>query len=471
MTPSKITIPLLLGIAGTIGFNLSPIVLGFGMTMIVCFLVYAGIMLFLSFADRRVLGYATVLSACNPANSLANLSFSFLLAILTIIKGSPAVGRVVWELGKHRWWWLYLSAFILIGLSVPFWPSDLRETITEVKQALSRLGYLVAFPLAVGLTIRTSRDGVRAVSLLCLISVVLFAVFYFKGQAGKEVIAAVVKGGEPISVVQHIGNIYMNFSRTQVCIPMAALAAVSLALGIGLGLNLRALPFYMASGICVFMITLLASVGSAFAMVCGMVVVALVYFRDRLFQGRIVLGVILFSIVGSALYWSVFQTENMLSERIKFKTAQIETSGIDRQEFWVDGISEICNEPFGEGWTTRTGHSDWLLFSLSYGWPTGLLYIAASGSLLLSSWRALRRRRDAADRQSRMLLMVGLAALTVYLINAILDMLSANIGYYQIVWALILTPAAVMAVSDASKRTTKSSVSSPLSLNQQCCRS
>lgn len=447
MTPSKIISPLFLGIAGTIGFNLSPIMFGYDMPMNVCFMVYAGILFVLSFRDRRVLGYATVLSACNLANSQANLSFSFLLALLTIFKESPFRGWVIQELRKDRWWRLFMSAFLLIVLSIPFWPSDLRNMMTEVKEALSRLGYLAVFPLAVGFTIRTPRDGVRAVSLLCLMSVAILVVFYFKGQAGSDVISAVV-GGETIGVRQYIGNISLNFVRTQVCILLAVLAMVALALGVGV--NLRALPFYLVSGICFFMITLLASTGSAFAMVCGMGVVAWGYFGARLSPGRILMGVILFSIMGLALYWATFQIDSMLSNRILLKTVELETTGIDRQVYWEEGIAEISKTPFGEGWSYRTGHSDWLLFLLSYGWSTGLLYIAAAASLFLSMWRALNRSRGTADRDLGTLLLVGLAALSVYSVNSILDMPAADIGYYEIIWALILTPAAVMAVTDVA---------------------
>jgi hypothetical protein len=37
MTPSKITVPLFLGIAGTIGFNLSPKVLGYSIGAVAAF--------------------------------------------------------------------------------------------------------------------------------------------------------------------------------------------------------------------------------------------------------------------------------------------------------------------------------------------------------------------------------------------------------------------------------------------------
>jgi hypothetical protein len=449
MTPSKITVPLFLGIAGTIGFNLAPIVLGYGMMMNVCFMLYAGTMLFLSFADRRVLGYATVISACNPANGLAYLSYSFLLAGLTIGKEILGLGQVIWELGKRHWWWFLLAAFMFVWLSVPSWPIDQRAMLSEVKQALSRLGYLVAIPLAVGLTLRTPQDGVRAVSLLCLMSVAFFFVFFYFGNAGMEMVVQ-TKGEQALGLTQSIGNIYLGFNRTGVCIPLAALAACALALGVSEGISYRAVPFYVATAICVFMIMQLASVGSALAMAFAMGIVVLGYFGVRLSFGRILLGTILFSIVGSALYWAVFSTENALSKRIVEKTRQFDKIGIDRMNFWQEGLAAIYQEPFGEGWTTRTGHSDWLLYLLSYGWASGLFYIAAAGWLFLSMWGSLRRNKAVANRQSSTLLLVGLAVLSVYGINSILDMLSADIGYYITVWALILTSAAVAAVSDAT---------------------
>jgi hypothetical protein len=454
MTPSKISVPLFLGIAGTIGFNFAPIVLGYDMLMNLCFMVFAGIMLMLSFADKRVLGYATVLTACNPANGLAYMSYSFLLASLTIVKESPSLGRVIWELGKRRWWWFYLAAFVMVWVSVPSWPSDSRAMLSEMKQVISRLGFVVAFPLAVGLTLRTPRDGIRAVSLLCLMAAGFFFLFFYYGAAGMTMIVQ-AKGEQALGLTQAVGNIYLNFNRTGVCIPLAVLAVAALALGTGGGFSLRAAPFYLASAICVYMIMSLASVGSAFAMVCGMGVVALGYFGVRLTLWRILLGIVLFSTVGWAMYWAVFNTENALSKRIVEKTKQFDKIGIDRMDRWKEGIAVISETPFGEGWTSETGHSDWLLFLLSYGWAPGFLYMAGAFALLLSMWRALRRHRTSEERVSSTMLLVGLAGLTVYVINSVLDMLSSNLGYYDIVWALILASATVAAVTEVAVRAEK----------------
>jgi hypothetical protein len=440
MTQSKITLPLFLGIVGTIGFDLSPILYGSTMTMNICFALYAAIMFAFSLVDRRVLGYATVLSACNPANATANLSFSFLLAILTIFKEALAAGGVIRGLSRRHWGWLFLASFLLIGLSVPFWPGDLRTAITEVKRALGRLGYLAVLPIAIGTTIRDPRDGARAMRLLCFTSIALFVLFYSRGQVGGE-----------CGTERFIGQISMNFSHTQAAIPVAALTVGTLALAIGTGFNLRALPLLLASCVCVLMLMMLGSVGSAGAMVCGLGVLALGYYSIKLSLHRILLGTTLFLIVGGSLYWAVFHTENWLSHRIDIKRGDIESHGIDRMVYWQEGIVEICKTPFGEGWSSRTGHSDWLLFLLSYGWPTGLLYIAATGVLFVSMWRQLRFHSITTDRPSNSLLLVGMGTLTVYVANSVFDMLSANITYYETVWALILTSATVVALADAAE--------------------
>ena len=458
MMPYKIAVPLFVGIIFTFGFNLSPILFGGEMTMNICFLLYAGFMLALSFADRRVLGYATVLSACNPANSIANLSFSLLLAILTIFKEHLALGRVIQELGKSRWWRLFLLAFLLIGLSVPFWNLDMRNMITEFKQALSRLGYLVVFPLAVGLTIRNLKDGCQALSLLCLMSIAFLVIFYLFGQTGHTIIVA-VEGGDTIGVEQFIGNISLNFVRTQVCIPIAALAAVALALGMGFSGYRRALLFYLASGFCVFMITSLASIGSFIALLSGMGVVTFGYFKNRISPLRILLGIVLLSAVGLALYWVAFQSDTMIAKRIELKTKEINTTGIDRIKFWEEGIRLILITPFGSGWDVEKilTHNDFMLYFVAYGWLTGLLYLWGSLLLFLWLWRMLHRQEEVkiTAQLLRTHLLAGLGVLTVYSLNAFLDMLSANIGYYQTLWALILTPGTVVAVTGASKQSKK----------------
>ena len=51
--------------------------------------------------------------------------------------------------------------------------------VTEVKQGFSRLGYIVGIPLAVGMTVRSMRDGRLVLSLLCLVSVAVVAGFFF----------------------------------------------------------------------------------------------------------------------------------------------------------------------------------------------------------------------------------------------------------------------------------------------------
>ena len=229
MFESKITIPLYLSIIVTFLYNLAPILLGYGSSMDLMFLLYSGTMYLLSNKDKRVLGYATVLSASNLANTDAHISYSLLLGILTITKEQASFHRIVRNLWRYFWWRMFLMSFVLVILSVPFWDLSINVFITEVKQALSRLGYIVVLSLAVGLTIYNPKDGVRLVGLLCIVAFINFVLFYFLGSSSYQTITATPMG-TPMGVWQRIGKIDMNFVRTQVCIPIAVIAAICLVL-------------------------------------------------------------------------------------------------------------------------------------------------------------------------------------------------------------------------------------------------
>jgi hypothetical protein len=468
MSSSSISFPLLLGIAGTIAFDFLPIVFGYEMTMNLFFILYAVGMLILSFMDRRVLGYATVLSACNAANALSLMQYSFLMAIITIIREYAMVGQLIFrDFSNRKWWWLFLAAFLCIGLSIPFWPMEPRAMLIEVKNALSRLGYVVLFPLAVGATLRNPRDGVRAVSLLCMTATAIFMLFYVKGEAG-AVVQTATKGAETLGVFQYVGAVWLNFNRTLICIPLASLAAAGIALGVGAGFRPQALIVYLCAAVCLFLIMQMASTGSALAMVCGMGVVFIGYFSGRLSLSRLFFGSMVFTLLGTGLFWAVFQTENSLAKRLETKIQEVDTSGIDRMGYWQQGLAEIAITPLGEGWSYRTGHSDWLLYLLSYGWLAGTLYLLAAGWLFIWMALALRRHSISTERSTGTLLLVGLAALTVYAINGIFDMESVNIGYYAITWTLVMTSASVVTVAKAAESSTRTaSVSTPMSAGMQ----
>lgn len=447
----------MLGIVSTIAFDLAPTAFGFGLPMNLLFVLYAVVMNALHFSDRRILGYATILSACNPANSQANMSFTVLLAFLTIMREAPNLGRVLREFGKQRWFWALLTAFLLVGLSLPTWPAHPFALITELKHYMSRLGFVVLFPLAVALTIRTLEEGVRALSIFCVLSAGILVLFFIWGSVGADTTLASEDG--TVAIYQFIGNISMNFLRTQVCIIAAALGAAGLGLGLGKGFNRQGIPFFCVAGACVALILALGSTGSAFAMLIAMLLVSLASISMHRSPHRIMLGIMAVAIVGVTLAYAVTHTDNTLSHRIQTKNVEMATDGIDREVFWVTGLSEIRTRPFGEGWSCRTGHMDWLVMTLSYGWATGLFYFFGAQALLFSFWKALHRLKDATDRHSLALILAGGAAMIVYIINSFLDMPAANIGYYQTLWALILTPAAVLAVSEAGKRALLRSVS------------
>ncbi len=444
----RLTFAVVAAIGASIGFNLSPIWVGNGLWLNVLFLVYAGFLVFLHFMDTRVLGYAMVLTACNPANYVANLSFSLALAIIILLVRIEALGWAARQLARRGWWVLFLLAFVFIALSIPRWIPNTRIWITEVKQAVSRIGYIVMFSLAVVMTIPSKKDALRSVSILAVMAVSILVLFYVWGVPG---IPIGTGSGDWMThatreVFMQIGQGYMNFNRTSVCIVLAALAVVNLALGIGRGRTSFALIFHGAAIASVALLMRLASTGSAFAMVCGMAVIAFGYLALRPTAGRVISTVLLFSVVGGALFWAVFRTENRLAERIALKVGE---GRIDRWPLWVEGITYTLQTPIGTGWTDRTtaAHSDWLLYFVNYGWLSGLGYFLGSAWLF---WQLARQvLGEARSRpETRTLVLVALASLTVYGVNSILDMLSANLTYYNIVWACILTPSAALAVEE-----------------------
>jgi hypothetical protein len=307
------------------------------------------------------------------------------------------------------------------------------------------------FTLAVGSTLRTPRDGVRAIFLLSLTTAGLLVVFHHFGTMGTNL----TLNTNSQDVFKTIGGISMNFQRTQVCIILAMLAVISLALGVSSGLRLRATPAYAIMCACIYLILVMASTGSALAMVCGFAAVMFGYYGNRLSLGKILLGSVLFAFIGVGFYFAVIETDNMLSRRIEEKSKQLDKSGIDRMKFWVDGLEVTANNPLGMGFlNVKTGHSEWLHFSIGYGWVTSGCYISMNFMLLFSLLRSLFRK-IVKDPLATPLLLAGLGGLAVYIVNSVTDMLSANFCYYETGWALILTSALVIMVSETNAQNEK----------------
>ena len=441
----KLSLPLILGILATVAFNLAPIWLGYGMRMNACFVPYALLICILSLGERRVLGYATLLTACNPANAYAYVSFSLLMAVVTLFAAWDGAWTAARELRKHPWWCLSVAALLGVVITIPFWQPNLRLMVWEAKVVCSRLGYLVLVPLAIRATVRSSQDGVRALSFGCLMAVTVLAMFYLGGTQGVPEGLDAGMDSSGLQVMYTIGQAMVSAIRTQFCIVVAALAVASLSLAVTQGMAALAIPLYAASGLCVFMIMRAASTGSAFAMVCGMGVLAVAYLSVRPSLGRVLFGFVVFAAAGYALMWAVFSTDNLLAERIVLK---VRTARIDRWQAWVESIDRILVRPIGSGWTTtyegrENCHNDFFIYFLSYGWITGACYAGAVATLFVSLVRQLTSQ-TARDAARRTLLLTGLSALTVYVANSMLDMLSANTLGFDILWAVVFTAAATV---------------------------
>ena len=447
-TQSRLTFPVLAAIVLTIAFDLLVIAVGGGMVLNAIFAGYACIIILLGTLDRRAFGYATILSVCSPANSLANLSYPVLMSLITIVASQQSISGTVSRLARTGWWPMWAGVAVVASLMAPMWVGSLREILTEIKMMLSHTGMLALVSVAVFMTFHDVKDSLRACVLVCLLTAAIVAVFYFVGRAGVPDAAAFGMRSRSREIYMSLGAAYINFNRTQVCILFAGVAVASLALAAGL---LRRLPVALmllgASGISVYLVMQLASTGSAFAMVMGMAVVALGYLMLKPSALRWLMGISLFAVVGWTLLWAVFQTENKLAHRIQEKVTY---GHIDRWEAWVFSVNVIADRPAGTGWTTeyavaQHAHNDFFVYFLSWGWTAGILYTGGVVWLALSLVRAIFRYSSAsANRDIHALLLAGTGVLAVYCVNSMLDMLSANLWFYQTVWMLVLVPAVAL---------------------------
>jgi hypothetical protein len=449
---------LLFGIGATCAFDFIPIFLGFGWATDIFFaFLYLPLIILLARADKRVLGYSTVLAACGTTGAVAHVSYSLMLALVTAVVRSGDLRRLLSVFGRHTWWRLLLTMSVVVMLTVlgSGFNHSAPELVGQLKAGLSLWGYLVLLPLAVGLTIDDAGDGVRLVAMLSVVSVSALTSFYVFGDVGFGVSRSTLLvapefsiGSAAGEVTRHIGQIHLNFNRTQVGTVLASLGATLWVLV--LIVRSHRMPFLLGFVACVYLFSQTASIGSSAACIAGIVVASAAYMRTgrpgkkstRLFAVAAVLT------LSAVLVFS--QTENIFMNRTAAKVVEFDEVGIDRSDVWMDGLRAIAQAPFGEGFSWRTGHSDWVVFTLGYGWLAGMFLILGVARLLGFLWREVSSV-GTNGLQDAQLLLLGLAPLVSYALNAVLDMPSANFGYFQTIWCLILTPTAVAAVLIGSR--------------------
>lgn len=443
---SKMTVPLFLAICAAVAFVLAPIFVGEGMSLHLLFGGLVLALLALSAGDRRAWAYGTVVAVCNPVNSIATAPYSVLLLAVALVFASRSQSSG-WVHIMRQWWWRLLALALGAAIiTLPNWGSTEGGLMTSTKMTLCHLGYIVMLPLLLASTMERAHDGVRLIMVLLFAAIGIQALFYFAGEQGTPDSVTVAIWHQDFFM--RVGRAFMNYNRTQVCIILAALVAGSFGLGLGL-LRLIQFPLYAAAAIGVFMVMQLASTGSAAAMAMGLAAGALGYLAARRSAKHWVLALGLSLIAGTVLTWAVFSTENLLAKRIEMK---MQAQQIDRIGHWTRSFDRIISSPIGRGWTLEVEsrvycHNDFFVYFLSYGWPAGILYFAGS-MVLLATFARHMLQTDLSQRYRSTLLLAGGATLVVYIANSMTDMLSANVAYYETVWAVILIAATMECVGE-----------------------
>lgn len=443
---SKMTIPLFLAICAAVAFDLAPIFVGDGMMLHLIFGGLVVVLVVLSAGDRRAWAYGTVLTVCNPVNSIATAPYSVLLLAVALVLGSRSQNSGWGHIMRQLWWRLLALTLVAAAITLPTWGATEGGVMTSTKMTLCHLGYIVMLPLLLASTMERVQDGVRLIMVLLFTAIGIQALFYFAGERGTPDSVTVAIWHQDFFL--RVGKAFMNYNRTQVCIILAALVAGSFGLGLGL-LRLIQFPIYAAAAIGVFMVMQLASTGSAAAMAMGLTAGALGYLAARRSAKHWVLAIGLSLIAATALTWAVFSTDNLLAKRIEMK---MQAQQIDRIGHWTRSIDKIMSSPVGRGWTLEVEprvycHNDFFVYFLSYGWPAGILYFTAS-MVLLATFARHMLQTDLSQRYRSTLLLAGGATLVVYIANSITDMLSANVAYYETVWAVILVAATMECVGE-----------------------
>jgi hypothetical protein len=444
-TSSRLSVPVILGIIATIVFCLLPIQIGHEYLLYGAFIMYGGLVVLLAALDRRVLGYATVLSVCNPANPF-RIPYPLVLCALVCILYYSHVREVMGRLARTWWWPLFVVAYLGAFLTAPFWGPGLREFVVEARDASHRLGFLVLLPIVVGACFTSSRDALRAVLLLILLAVGIQSLFYFAGTKGfpDDIVSfARLRVRETYHAV---GHSWLNYNRTLVCISVAALTAGCFGV-VMTSRNIVVRLIYAGLTIpCGYMLMTLASTGSALALACGVVAICLAY--GALY--RSLKGMAILLVLGGAglvsLYALLFLFDSELAQRLALKIRQSNEGYIDRWTRWVMSIESIAVTVLGRGFTTRIPHTendthnDFFVYFVSYGWVTGAAYATGVAIVLARFVKRIRAAKWTEPAVQR-LLIIGIGVCSVYIVNSILDMLSASVVYYQTVWAIILTAA------------------------------
>lgn len=374
--------------------------------------------------------------AANPVNLDAPISLNLYFAIFLLVLKMQYLDRLPS--------WIYLSlltALISIIGSIINWSatSDLSTQIAAIINYI--LGPFFLIPL-IYFRLQSVHDsdslikGIVLSLIIPSISYMLLAHFF-----GDPTIDKNSAFEDFINVnTYHLGNVDINLIRTQAGIPLAVFICSSFSIilcAVSNRIRQIAAIFLILT---IFLLLVTGSVGSSLAALCG--IMLLLYIARRYMSLKRYVMILPIAIVFALVGWSQLPQEikdyagSRYEER--FSGTGVDTS--DRSERWLLSLEYLLKNPEGRGWDLYVApigvypHNEYLSYGIAFGIICSFIYLVVPAKILFF---LLNIKIHSNNPAQLAILLAGIGAITVFLINSFTDHLSANRWYFNVVWSII----------------------------------
>lgn len=237
-----------------------------------------------------------------------------------------------------------------------------------------------------------------------------------------------------------LGRVTVNFLRTEVGFPLAALICASSAVTLSPVRNL----YRLIAGAClaanVFLLLVTGSFGSILASLCGLAAIFCIQVRTVSFTKVIGSAAVLCCMLGLTFVLLPPSVKDYLGKRYEHRVTDADT---DRLTLWARAVDQLFRHPEGVGWTMSVSgggqtsfiHNDYLTYAVSYGVTGGLAYVSLVTGLLISFF--LVRKSALKDPAALAVYLAGLGVIVAVAVNSITDHMTENRCYFALIWSIV----------------------------------